>query len=26
MKIEKLPDFGQGEADFVVAADEQYPV
>jgi hypothetical protein len=23
MKIKKLPDFGQGEADFVVTADEQ---
>jgi hypothetical protein len=26
MKIKKLLDFGQGETDFVVAADEQYPV
>ena len=26
VKIKKLPDFGQGEADFVVAADEKHPV
>ena len=26
VKIKKLPDFGQGEANFVVAADEEYPV
>ena len=26
MKIKKLPDFGKGKPDFVVAADEQYAI
>ena len=26
MEIKKLPDFSQGETDFVVAADEEYAV